>query len=330
MAKKADRFPPLLIITGNEDLLRRRFLDSVVEERRAAGWAIEDVDGNSLAAVRDALDGGGMFIDVETLAVVHDPNKVSIDLLKEQAVSTDYVTTLLLYLEGEPDGRTKFGKFVKAHKAVHRGFKKPEKWDAPKVATTFVLDEVKSYGKTMTPAFAAALVGRAGSDLGILAFEIQKIVMLAGDSEVIEASHIAGGMSEVAEAAVGPILDALAVRDPKKLSRALAKVKRTSPRDPTIHICRFLGPTVIKWMQAVHLDHMPPKVAAAEIKMSPWYFENKILPAAERWGKKGTVRPIGDLAASERAMLNGAVSGWVVLTSRLLASCSLKGSSTPR
>jgi len=329
MAKK-DKFPPLLIISGSEGLLRRRFLASIVGAQRAEGWAIEHVDGNNLAEVRDALDGGGMFMDVRTLAVVHNPHKVSLKLLTEQVASKDYVTTLLLYLEKEPDGRTKFGKFVKTQSAHHKAFPLPDQWNGPKVATAFVLDEFRVYGKTLNPDLAGALVGRAGSDLGILAFEVQKISLLAGDAKVITSTHIKGGMSEVAEAAVGPILDALASRNPKRLSRALAKVRETHHQDPTIHICRFLGPTVVRWMQVSYLDNMPPRAAASEIGMNLWYFENKILPASKRWGQRGTVQLIADLAHSERAVLSGALNGWVVLTSRLLASCSADLTSTSR
>jgi len=323
MAKKAAKFPPVLVVSGGQTLLRRRFLNLLKATQRAAGWAIEDVDGTDAAAVRDALEGGGLFSTGNTLAVVRTPNKVDLDLLARHGASKDYVTTLVLHVEGEPDGRTKFGKYVKKLGKVHRGFPKPTDWDAPEVAAEFVAAEVKLHGMSIRSSLAGAFIGRVGSDLGMLAFEVEKAVLLAraGGVEVIDAGHLKGAMAPIAEAAVAPLLEALGARNLKRLSKALASVRRTSKNDPTMRICRFLGASVIKWVQAVHLDNMPPRAAAIELKLNPWYFENKILPPARRWGKSGTVRLASDLAASERAVLNGAVSPWTVLTARLLAAC---------
>jgi len=324
MAKKAEKYPPLLVVSGSEDLLRQRFIKHVKATQKAAGWIVEDTDGTDPAAVRDALEGGGLFTTANVLAVVHQPQKMDLDLLTRHHESKDYVTTLLLHIEGEPDGRTKFGKFVKKLAAVHRGFPKPTEWKAPEVAAGFIVEEAKLHGMSITPALAHALVSRVGADLGMLTFEIEKMALLAEAAgvTVIGTDQIKGGMAPIAEASVAPISDALAARNVKKLSRALVRVRQTTSTDPTMRISRFLGSSVQRWLQAVHLDNLPPAAAAAELKMNPWYFENKILPAAKRWGKEGTVRLATDLAASERALLNGAISPWTVLTARLLAACA--------
>jgi|SaaInlLV_10m_DNA_2_1039722.scaffolds.fasta_scaffold05902_4 DNA polymerase III delta subunit len=322
MAKKPDKFPSLLVVSGSEVLLRRRFLKHIKATQLAAGWGVEDVDGSDSMAVRDVLDGG-MFVVGNVLGVVHTPQKMDLDLLAKHHAAKDYEVTLLLHIEGEPDGRTKFGKFVKKLGNVHKGFPKASEWDAPKVAAKFIHSEVKDQGMTIRPALASALVSRVGSDLGMLAFEVQKMVLLAQTAGVtaIEAEQVKGAMAPIAEAAVAPIMDALATRNRKRLSKALAQIRRTSRGDPTMRICRFLGSSVTRWVQAAHLDNLPPRAAAGELGINPWFFENKVLPPARLWGKAGTVRLAADLAASERAVLNGAVSPWTVLTARLLAAC---------
>lgn len=320
-----DTFPSVLAVSGGQDLLRLRFLRNVVETQRAAGWDVVEIDGEDALAVRDALDGGGgLFDQAKTLAVVSNPNKVNLDLLQAHHEAKDYETTLLLHIEGEPDGRTKFGKFVKKTLIkVHKGFSKPDEWEEPEVATAFVIEEAKLHGYTIRPALARALVDRVGTDLGMLSFEMQKMALLAQatGAKAIDKEEVKGGMAPIAEAAVGPIIEALAARNRKRLSKALDRVRRTSKYDPTMRVCRFLGSTVLKWVQAAHLENLPPKAAATELGLNPWYFENKILPPARRWGKQGTVQLATDLAASERAVLNGAVSPWAVLSTRLLAAC---------
>lgn len=312
-------FPPLLIVSGSEELLRRRFVKQMRATQKAAGWTVEDVDGKNKSAVMDALEGD-MFIETRTLAIVQSPHKVSLDLLEQHSKDTHYLTTLLLHIEGEPDKRTKFGKFVAGMSSVHKAFPKPKEWDAPKVATSFVVEELQRYGKTIPVKLSAALVHRVGSDLGLLSFECLKIATLV-DGDVVESHHVKGAMAQISEAAYGPLLEALAARHKANLSRALRRIEATSKADPTMRVCRFLATTVHRWLQAAYLDNLPPAVAAQELGMNSWYFENKVLPSAKRWGKRGTTRMIHDIAAAERAVLNGAVDPWTVLSARLLDSC---------
>ena len=318
-----DDFPPLLIVSGSQTLLRTRFLKTVLDTQTVAGWKVEEVEGADASAVRDILEGGGMFSTQRVLAVVANPEKIDLDLLNRHSSEKNAPTTLLLHIEGEPDGRTKFGKWVKKMAAIHKGFPKPSQWDQPKVAAQFAVDESKLYGLHLDARLSRALVGRVESDLGVLSFEIQKAAILAisDGSKEITSKHIKGAMAPIAEASVAPIVDALAVRNRKRLVKALAHFDQTTKGDQTIRICRFVGSSVLKWVAAVHLESLPPKAAADQLGVHPWYFETKILPPARRWGKTGTVRLASDLAAAERAVLNGAVSPWVVLTSRLLAAC---------
>lgn len=324
MAKKADKFPPLLVVSGGEGLRRRRFIAQVSATQREAGWDIQEVDGADPSSVQDALSGD-MFSSVQTLAVVSSPEKMNLDLLAKHLAATDYTTTLLLHIEGEPDGRTKFGKFVKASLGgVDKNFPLPTEWKAGEVAIAFVQDEARQLGLAFPAPLATALTQRSGTDLGVLSFEMQKIAILAKLDGVsaIEGKHVARGMAPIAEASVIPITDALASKQAKRLVKALADLSRTSKGDQTMRVTRLIASSVVKWMQAVYLDSLPPLAAAEELGVHPWYFENKILPAAQRWGKAGTVRLIQDLAATERALLNGAIDPWVVLTTRLLYACS--------
>jgi DNA polymerase III delta subunit len=234
------------------------------------------------------------------------------------------LVTLLLHIDGEPDGRTKFGKAVKSTwSAVHKNFPLPSDWQGPKVAAEFVQAESLRLGCQTPAALAMALVDRSGTDLGVLAFEVEKIVMLAklAGVTVIEPKHVRGGMAPIAEASAVAVTEALSDRNTKKLVKALQALHKTSKEDPTMRVARLVGTAATRWLQALYLDSLPPKAAAEELGVNPWHFETNILPAAQRWGKAGTISLITDLAASERALLNGACDPWIALCSRLVAAC---------
>lgn len=324
MAKKPDKFPPLLVVSGGQDLLRRRFLLGVMATQRAAGWKVVEVDALIPGAFQEALQGDPFGDAVPTLVVVSNPEKIPLELLERHAALSDYTTTLMLHLDGEPDGRTKFGKAVKGTWGpVHKSFPLPTDWQAPKVAVDFVQAEMSRLGFTIPVSLATILVERAGADLGVLAFEVEKIAILAKLDGVttIDPKHIKGGMAPIAEASVFPISEALAAKQPKKLMKALTALRRTSRDDPTMRVSRLLAASVMKWLQASYLTELPAKAAAEELKVHPWVYETKVLPALQRWGRPGTIQLVSDLAAAERAVLSGARDPWVVLTTRLLAAC---------
>lgn len=322
MARKKNSTDPLLVVSGGQTVLRLRFLKHLIETKRSEGVTIEQVDGEDHSALRDALEGNP-FLATKTLAIVRNPEKIPLEML-EAHLATEADTTLLLHIEGEPDGRTKFGKFVKKELGkLHKAFPKPTEWKAPEVAAAFVLDEVKRHGLTIGPGLAPALVSHVGSDLGMLVFEIDKMAMLAAARgvTVLGTPEVKGAMAPLAEASVSPLVEALSSRNRKNLSRALVRLGRTSKTDPTMRICGLLRKTVTRWVQAVYLDALPPVAAAEELGLNKWYFETKILPPAKRWGKKGTVKLAQGIARAERAVLQGALNPWLLLSTYLLEAC---------
>lgn len=321
--KKADQFPPLTVVSGGQTILRRRFLANLVETQRAAGWKVVEVDGSVPGAIQEVLVGD-VFDPVATLVVVSTPEKVPLELLERHQETQDSLVTLVLHIEGEPDGRSKFGKLVKgAWSAVHKNFPEPSDWQAPKVAVEFVQGEARRQGLSIPVPLATVLVDRSGTDLGVLSFEMVKIgilAKLAGVTE-IDVLHLKGGMAPIAEASAFPILDALQARNAKKLLKALSALRRTSRDDPTMRVSRLLASSVSKWLQACYLADMPAKVAAEELGVHPWVHETRIQPAVQLWGLSGTVSILSDLAAVERAVLSGAQDPWTVLTTRLMVAC---------
>lgn len=317
-------WPPVLIVTGNEGFLRRRFVSEVLETMRGEGRAVDYADAKVRGSISSILDGGA-FLSTKTVIVVSNPDKADPEFLDSHYATGDSTYVLLCVLNGNPDGRTEFGKIVKKLDRVHRAFPAPTNWKAEEVAVSFCIEEAKRFGKNLNKRSAQALVSVIGSDLGILHFEVLKAVTLAeshGSSD-IETSHIKGAIAPIAEADVFPAIRALEEKDLKRVLHKLSRIKVTSKTDPTIKVCRIMGATVTKWLVAATLDEdgFPPKEAAsmADVK-NAWYYENKVLPPARLWGREGLLRIARALALSERAVFAGHTNPWVGLQSRLASA----------
>jgi DNA polymerase III delta subunit len=314
--------PSVVLVSGAQALLRNRYVRKYIEQTEAAGVRIDYVNAENPGALSMAVSGSP-FLSGKALAVIENPHKGDLDVYRDHAKVKKPETILMLVYDGDPKGNTKFGKFAKGLDA-HMRFSAPNQWKAPEAAVDFAVQEAEEvHGKTLTRELAWALVGRIGNEFGVVVFEIQKMAILAtvDGSDVIETRHVKEGMAELADASVGPLFKALQARSKPHIIKALNRLEDRSRSDPTMMVCRMLGAEAMKWLQAVSLKHMPPKAAADELGLHPWYFENKILPVARHWGVARITRLLRALAASERGVLNGHISPWNGLKVNLLLAC---------
>ena len=310
------------LIAGSHTFLRRRNLQDIVAKHEAKGIRIDYVDASERLDLLRALDGNP-FLNERSLVVVEHPEKGDLDLYKMHIKCGNDDVALMLHFDGDVKGNTKFGKFAKTLGKHYITFSAPKAWDADKDATKFVLSETKLVGKTITERLAQALVHRVGNDFGVLAYELRKMAALAdaNGSDAITKVEVKGGMAELAELSAGRIMDAFRVQNEKQLAKALDAHHKRSSTDPTMLVIRMIYSEASKWLQAISLSELPPKDAAAELFLNPWYFENKVLPVAKAWGERRIIHLIKRLALCERAVLGGHVSPWIFLCSMLLSSC---------
>jgi DNA polymerase III delta subunit len=318
-----DEAPPVVFVTGSDHFRRRRFLRGFVREMRETR-TVQHVKGSDKGALIAALSEPD-FTGRPVLVVVDQANKVDLALVEDHHKGKDNSAVLALHYEGTPRGNTKFGKLVKKLSGVHRGFTAPTTWDADEDAVNFCVEEAKRLGKPLTVDLAQALVSVIGSDLGLLSFEILKAVRLAearGEPGITTA-HVKAVKADIAEAQVFPVVRALEARNVKRLIRTLTMVKARSKTDPTIWVCRVVGPNAQKWLTAANLDAkgVHPDTAADQLGMKPWYYKNKVLPFAQRWKQAGAIRLIRAVAESERAVFDGHVAPWTGLVARLVKVC---------
>ncbi len=289
------------------------------------GRSISRVDGNNMGEVLAALSEPDLT-GRPALVVVDNPSKLDLKLIEAHQARGNSSARMVLHYEGKTRGNTKFGKLVnKTLKGQHKEFLEPKPWDAGDLAIKFCIAEAKERGKSMSGTLAGGLVSIIGTDLGMLAFEILKAVRLAeflGDDK-LTIEHIKAVKAPLNEAEMSPIIKALELRKVVPLIRALDRLRSSRTKDPTIWVCHAVQSTALRWLAITDLmqKDVAPKDAAAQLDMNPWFFKNKVLPHARRWGRKRNIRLVKALAASERGVLSGHQDPWTGLCSRLIEAC---------
>jgi DNA polymerase III delta subunit len=311
------------MVSGSQTVLRLRWLRSYVQQSEKNGISVEWVDAENPGELESAIDGNPFMDEGKKLVVVENPHKGDLELYKAHQKATDADAMLLLHYDGDPKGNTKFGKWAKELGKAHGSFPKPSDWKAPEEAAEFAVEEAKLHGKTLEPNMAVALVRLVGADFGVVAFEILKMSVLADSrgSKVIGKDEIRDGRAELTQADVGPIIEALRRRQKQGLLKALTRIKERSKDDPTMYVARTVGAEALRWLQAASLDALPPKQAAQQLGINPWFFENKVLPVAKAWGVPRLTKLIKALAQAERGVFDGHISPWIGLNCLLLDSC---------
>jgi DNA polymerase III delta subunit len=324
MAPKAQT---VVAITGSQDLLRRRALRTTILTQEKGGWRIDQVDGSNTNALRNATSvGGGFFDSNRVLVIVANPEKANLDVLEQHLTEGDPECVLLLDYPKDPKETSKFGKFLAKLGKSHRHYPAPAKtWQAEELAVKFCVEEAQRLGKTLGLDHASIIVDRAGSDLGVLSFEILKMSMLAEaeGTTVLTAQIIGGGLAPLIGVSLNPLTDALAAKNKVKLCKILARIKKTTKGDPTIQVCRWLGKSALDWLMAIDLRDkgVSAEEAAEQLSLNVYFYKNQILPKVRTWTLFEATQLVKALADSERAVLNGHINPWVCMTARLLRVC---------
>ena len=325
MAKTSDNMPSVIAISGNHAFLRDRDLNELLscleKEGRTTDWADASHKGSFTEAI-----SGGLFSDPCQVVVEH-PQEVSFDILKAHLERGDKETIVILYTPKKIRKNTKYAKFLDAHIQVHLIHSLQEPWKMEPLALDFIKKEAVRWGTQLDDRIGKAIISRVGvSSFGMLSYEIMKMSVLANarGAAQIEVQDFAGGLAQIGGATLTPLFDALELKDPAHVARALVKIRALSSTDPTMWIIPALGPTAVKWLCAVGLSEkgVPHMEAAKRLGMNPWFYQNKFLPIAKMMGTDFLKDLIAALAKSHRSVLSGHLDTWSGLFSRLLMTCT--------
>ena len=333
--------PTLFAISGSNDFLRRRALEQTVSKQRAAGWDVQFVDGaNNMDLMTGLHQSASMFGDGKpVLLVVYNPEQAPLPALEGQLKNEDPAVTLLLSLEGDPKGNTKFGKFVAAlDKKAHQAFPMPEKkWETPKIAAAFCVGEAKRLGKPMAEDLAHALVQKSGVDYGFLAFELQKAILHAEarGATALEVVDVRAAMAPIGEVSFDEVKNALATRNKKAVAQALERIRK-AVKEPIMPLCGFLEAVAIGsktekegrisfgWLHLATLNArgLSPDDIATELGINPYRCKSFLLPEVRAWQPAAVLSLVQATSEARRAVLTGQLNPWLVFVARILALCS--------
>ena len=334
--------PTLVVISGSHDFLRRRSLEQTVTKQRTAGWDIQVVDGSDSMGFLSALhQSAGMFGDGKpVLVIVHNPEKAPLSALENHAKDPSPAATVLLSIEGEPKGNTKFGKFILGlDKKAHMAYPLPDKWDIPKFATQFCVTEAKRMGKPMTEELAGALVKTSGVDFGFLAFELQKAFLHAEarGSATLDFADVKATVAPMGEVSFDAIKDALATRNRKTVAMALGRIKKLV-KDPTMKLCGFLeaiilgsmtekeGKTSFGWLHLTVMvaQGMDSDQIADALGVKPFRCKTYLLPEVRAWNPKALLDLVRATSQTRRAVVTDQLDPWLILVAGILKACVVR------
>lgn len=328
------------VIFGNNDFLRHRAVEQTIAKQRKNGWDIDIVEGTDTTALMAALTQSfGMFDEsLPVLVVVKNPEKAPLDALQGFVKKPTPNVMVLLSIEGEPKGNTKFGKFVDGldKKFVQKYSFAEKKWEIPKEAAAFCVAEAKRLGKPMGEELAAALVKTSGTDYGYLAFEIQKAVLYAEarKSDKLTLEDVKAALAPIGEVSFDGVREALVSRNPKAVASALNRVYKLS-KDPTMGMAGYLeaiaigsktereGKVSFGWLHLTTLRQqgLSGDQIAERLGTHPWRTNNILLPEVRAWTPEAVLQLLRIAATTRRAVVSGQQDPWVVLTSGIIALC---------
>jgi DNA polymerase III delta subunit len=320
--------PPVVVLSGTHDYLRTRELKEAVAVADDVGRTIEHVQGDDREEISRILSSTGVFFQEDALVVVENPEKVDADLVLRHFESEDNSVVLVLHQEGHFKAKGPLGKITKVlpDRFVAK-FDKPKPWEEDEHATQFCVSEARRRKLKIEDRLAAAIVQNVGSDLGMLAFEVQKLALLLsheGETAVAPA-HIKQTIAAFGELGPRPVVDALERRDLSGVARALANMRRTHAGNlggATLRACAFVGSSARNWLHVAALmarktpqDQIPDRV-----KLHPFVVRKTLVPVARRWGEGRLTSLVKSIALVERSVRSGHVSPWVQLECALFRS----------
>lgn len=315
--------PPVLLVNGTDDHRRRAFLRNLVTKFQSEGYAIYPVDGEDAETLGNLIATTGVLFTNNALVIVSHPEKMDLsDTILEHLRNKDPFLTLVLVSESDKPT----GDVVKqVPKQNIKSFSLPAFYKLDEHAAGYAQEHAKSQGILLPADLAMAMVKRAGNDLGVVTFEVDKAVKLAQylGNTTLTPQHVKQTIAPLLELDGSVLMDAIGMRRLNKVADELHRYSQSKRADPTIEFCgRTMTPTVLRWLQASYLHEKgtAPSAAAGRVGSNPWYWEHKVLPQALSWGVLGCKKLLAVVSRSQVAVFEGALSPWGILETGILTA----------
>lgn len=314
------KLPAALLVGGTDAHRRRVFVQNFIAKCVKNGYTTHPLDGGDREGLQSLVATVGVLFPNLTLAVITRPEKVKPeDIADHLREPNPYLVLLLVSEVDKPTG----GVLDKFPAAQTKLFPLPPFYKLDEHAADYACELAKAGGVQLSDGLARILVKKVGNDLGVVSFEIDKVVRLscALGVKILEPIHFRGTIAALTELDGSTVADALGTRNVRLISDELLRYKVSKRGDPTIELCgRILTPTVFRWLQATYLQSkgVSPAGAAGRVSASPWYWEHKILPCARIWGIGGCQELLDVIARAQTAVFDGTIRPWGILETGVL------------
>lgn len=319
----------VIAVSGSEKFLRNRAIREVITTQTKKQWNVLEVDAAEPGGVATAFNHASLC-GGRTLAIVRNPEK-DIPTIEQHRQTQDDLVVLLLDCDGDVKDSSKLGKLLATPGIEHHKFSMPTKiWEQEAFAESFCVSEAKSYNFKMDKVLARALVEYIGTDIGVLSFEMLKIATLAEaeSSQEITKEIVRSCLGTVSEGGLQQILEALAIRDARRLSKALYRFSQMQkdPNNGVMLVCRAVESKAYSWFPIIKAREQgqTPQQAAENAGINAWFYMNKLYPQTVKWTTSDALKLIQEMARSERTLLQGGSAPWAALVSRLMSFCDKK------
>lgn len=320
--------PPVVVLSGSENFLRRRELREAVSVSEACGRTVEYAHGRDRDEISRVLSSTGVFFDQKVLLVVEEPEKVDAELVLRHHEAGDSSAAVVLHQEGAIKAKSGLGRVAKElpERLVAR-FEKPKPWEETDRAISFCVKEATRLNVNLSEQLATAVVRAVGTELGVLAFEIEKIALFLRSvgERTVTLAHVGGTVGALGGLGPRPVVEALGRRDLAATGRALTSVRRAHgghEGGAVLRVCAFVGPAATQWMHVASLLRagLSADAVAERVGVHPFALRKNLLPAAKRWGQVRLTSLLRSLARVQRSVRSGHVNPWVELECALLRS----------
>jgi len=253
-----------------------------------------------------------VFFSEPLAIIVKQPLKDLEGVIDAVGRSDETLRLVLIQDSTIPKSSKLFKKVVEKTSRAYAYITPTKPWEQTPYAADFGVSIAKAMGTPITKALSTSLVGRVGTDLATLWWEIKKASMLAGleGSPTIEATHVKRVMAPISEVGPEALIAPLEALSAKKFLAAALRVQQYAGKDPTMWTCALLSKRVLLWLAVSHAheNKISLDLVAQRLGKNSWYLKNQVLPPARKWGSKGCASLLSALAEAENSVKAGAVA----------------------
>ncbi len=298
----------LCVISGGESILRRRS-------------ALSFLKGETFQIVHSAQELEGALVPpmFGTPPALWCRNVVPTEGMVDSLESHE--SSVVIEMDGEIPAKSPLLK-CKGKSAKWIVLPIPKPWEKRQAALSFVQEEATKQNLVLSEALGAALVSLVGNDLGVLAFEVEKLALLTQEQGLTEATpkFLGHTIAGFVETGMEELIHNVGQKNAKHILNSYALIERTHglSSSTVLRICAALLYHARIWLCCKTLCHGDPALLGEKLSLHPFVLKKQHFPHAVRWAEPELLTLIAGISSVQRSVRRGTVSPHLQLQGLLL------------